>query len=176
MTKDIDRLQAMALFAEVAKAGTFTKASETLDIPVSTLSRRISEFEAAIKVKLFHRSTRRVALTEIGARYLQRIDDVIQQARTINQELDGETSSAEGQLRVSMPADFGAYLADMHFGEFRAAYPSINFYFFFTSTLPDLMVDHYDASILIGDPPEDSRLIARRIGPVHRYGAQRTAE
>lgn len=169
MNRDVDRLRDMALFAEVARVGTFIKASETLGVPVSTLSRRVSEFEKGINVKLFHRSTRKTTLTEVGARYYQQIEDILQQVRLVNDELGSETSTPDGQLRVSMPADFGAYLADVHFDELRAAYPSITYEFFLTSAVVDLMVDRYDVSILIGEPPGASRLIARRIGTVHRH-------
>ncbi|MDM9560146.1 LysR family transcriptional regulator [Bordetella petrii] len=168
MNKDVDRLRDMALFAEIAKAGTFTKAAEILGMPTSTLSRRISDFEDSIGVRLLHRTTRRITLTEVGARYLQQIDEIIQQAHAINEELDSEMSSPAGPLRVSMPADFGAYFADAHFREFHATYPDIRFEFFMTSVLPDLMVEPYDASILLGDPPAESRLIARRVGTVRQ--------
>ena len=118
MSRDIDRLRDMAFFAAVAREGSFTKASQALGVPTSTLSRRITEFEADIKIKLFNRSTRRVTLTETGARYLQQIDDIVQQAKTVNDELNSEISDPSGVLRVSMSNDFATYFADAHFAEF----------------------------------------------------------
>lgn len=169
MSRDIDRLRDMAFFAAVAREGSFTKASLALGVPTSTLSRRITEFEADIKIKLFNRSTRRVTLTETGARYLQQIDDIVQQAKTVNDELNSEISDPAGVLRVSMSNDFATYFADAHFAEFHAAYPQISFDIFLTSTLPDLMTQRHDVSILTGDPPAASRLIARRVGLVRRH-------
>lgn len=149
--------------------GSFTKASLSLGVPTSTLSRRVSEFESEIKVKLFNRSTRRVTLTETGARYLQQIDDIIQQARVVNDELNSEASDPSGQLRVSMSSDFATYFAGAHLALFHVAYPQISFELFLTSTLPDLMTERHDASVLIGDPPPESRLVARRVAMVRRY-------
>ncbi len=169
MNRDIDRLRDMAFFAAVAKAGSFTKASLELDVPTSTLSRRITEFEADIKIKLFNRTTRRVTLTETGARYLQQIDDIVQQAKTVNDELNSETSDPSGVLRVSMPNDFATYFADAHFAEFHAIYPRISFDIFLTTTLPDLMTQRHDVAVLTGEPPAASRLVARRVGLVRRH-------
>jgi DNA-binding transcriptional LysR family regulator len=157
----------MALFAEVARAGSFTKASESTGIPTSTLSRRITQFEADIRVQLFNRSTRRVSLTEVGARYLQQIDDFLQMAHTVNEALDSENSEPSGQLRISMPGDFAAYFAECLFAPIRAAYPKLSFDIRLASVLPDLMAQRYDASILIGNPPPASRLIARRVAMLH---------
>ncbi|WP_049055492.1 LysR family transcriptional regulator [Achromobacter xylosoxidans] len=159
----------MAFFAEVAKAGSFTKASLAAGIPTSTLSRRISEFEADIGVKLFNRSTRRVALTETGARYLQQIDDIMQQAKMVNDELDGETSNPSGLLRVGMSNDFAVYFADTHFAEFRERYPQIRFEISMVSPQADLATERHDLAIVIGDPPPTSRLVARRVAMVRRY-------
>ncbi|MBR8655846.1 LysR family transcriptional regulator [Achromobacter sp. Marseille-Q0513] len=169
MSKDIDRLRDMAFFAEVAKAGSFTKASLAAGIPTSTLSRRISEFEADIGVKLFNRSTRRVSLTETGSRYLQQIDDIMQQARLVNDELDGETSNPSGVLRVGMSSDFAVYFADTHFAEFRERHPKISFEISMVSPQTDLATERNDLAIVIGDPPPNSRLIARRVTHVRRH-------
>ncbi|MDH0734806.1 LysR family transcriptional regulator [Achromobacter xylosoxidans] len=163
----MDRLRDMALFAEVARAGSFTKASESTGIPTSTLSRRITEFEENIRVKLFNRTTRRLDLTEVGARYLQQIDDFLQMAHTVNEALDSENSEASGQLKISMPGDFAAYFAESLFAPLRSAHPKLTFDISLSSVLPDLLATRYDASILIGDPPPSSRLIARRVTMLH---------
>ncbi|OZI30792.1 hypothetical protein CAL29_22685 [Bordetella genomosp. 10] len=163
MMKEIDRLRDMALFAEVAKAGSFTKASEVTGVPTSTLSRRITEFEAELRVQLLNRSTRRVTLTETGARYVAQINDFLRLAYAVNTELGSENSTPSGQLRVSMPGDFAVYFVDTLFAQFREAYPQIVFDLCLTAGLPDLAGERFDASIFIGEPPPTARLVARRV-------------
>lgn len=74
-------LDDIALFVEVAKSRSFTRAAESLDMPASTLSRRISALERYIGVRLLNRSTRKVELTEAGAVYFERCQHVIAEAR-----------------------------------------------------------------------------------------------
>jgi DNA-binding transcriptional LysR family regulator len=67
------QLDDIALFVEVAKARSFRRAAETLGIPNSTLSRRIASLERAIGLRLFHRTTRRIEITEPGQVYFDRV-------------------------------------------------------------------------------------------------------
>src|SRR3546814_20635550 len=74
-------LNDMALFVEVAKRKNFSRAAESSGVPVSTLSRRISELERSIGLKLFRRSTRKVALTDAGGVYFERCQNIVDEAR-----------------------------------------------------------------------------------------------
>ncbi|MCZ7684453.1 MAG: LysR family transcriptional regulator [Sandaracinaceae bacterium] len=71
------RLEDMRLFAEVARAGSFTAAARALAVPKQTLSRRIAELEHALGVTLLHRTTRRLHLTELGAAYAARCAEIV---------------------------------------------------------------------------------------------------
>ena len=74
---DLSALRDMTLFVEVARTGSFSRASANLAVPGATLSRRIAEMERKFGVRLFDRTTRRVDLTEAGRRYFERCGDLV---------------------------------------------------------------------------------------------------
>ena len=87
-------LRDMALFVEVVKAGQFTRAAENLGMPPSTLSRRVAQLERAIGLRLLHRTTRRVEVSDAGADYYARCAHLLEEARLAR---DGSTCSAGGK-------------------------------------------------------------------------------
>lgn len=164
MKKELDRMRDMALFAHVATLGSLTRAAETTGVPASTLSRRMSEFESQIGVKLLHRSTRRLALTDIGQRYLERITEVVDRARAISGELEEELARPTGLLRVCVPVDFSAYVPETALADYCATHPGVTFELHCSAELPDLAAEAYDVCIATTEPPEASRMVQRRIG------------
>src|SRR3546814_11046772 len=99
-------LDDIALFVEVAKSRSFTRAADALEMPASTLSRRISMLESRIGVRLLNRSTRKVELTEAGAVYFERCQHVIAEARIAPEWLDEMAQRPKLRFRVSMPVRF----------------------------------------------------------------------
>lgn len=164
MKKELDRMRDMALFVQVAAQGSLTRAAESTGVPASTLSRRISEFESQIGVKLLHRSTRRLALTDIGQRYLERITDVVDRARAISGELEEEMGRPTGHLRVCAPVDFNAYFPEAALADYCASHPGVRFELHCSAQLPDLATEPYDICIATTEPPQASRMVRRRIG------------
>jgi DNA-binding transcriptional LysR family regulator len=160
----------MELFVAVANAKGFRRAAEQLDMPNSTLSRRISDLEKEIGVRLFHRSTRKVELTEAGQAYFRRCEGIVAEARIAHESLMELAERPAGLLRVSMPVDLAiSYLAPAikRFGEL---YPQIDFEMDLTPRRVDLVTDGFDCAIRIGTPPPTpSTLIAKQIGLLPRY-------
>jgi len=165
----------MALFAAVAQAGSFSRAALDLGMQSSMLSRRIDEFEAGLKIRLFNRTAQRAILTPFGVRYLEEIDYIMQQAQTINGMLDTETSEPSGVLRISFSNDLASFCVDVLLSEFLAIYPGYSFEIILTTTGSDLTVQRYDVCLLNCEPPADSTLVCRRIGlvPHHLYATHR---
>ncbi|WP_332856350.1 LysR family transcriptional regulator [Duganella sp. S19_KUP01_CR8] len=163
-------LSSMELFVAVANAKGFRRAADTLDMPNSTLSRRISELEKEIGVRLFHRSTRKVELTEAGLTYFRRCESIVAEARIAHESLQELAERPSGTLRVSMPVDLAiSYLAPSlkAFGE---QYPAIDFEMDLTPRRVDLVTDGFDCAIRMGTPPPTpSTLIARQVGLLPRY-------
>ncbi len=119
------QLNDIALFVEVAKRKSFSLAARALDMPTSTLSRRINELERAIGLRLINRNTRRLDLTEAGAAYLQRCQGFIDEARLAHEQLLSLSGTAKGQLRVSMPYSLAIWLLPQTIKDFTDQYPEI---------------------------------------------------
>ncbi|WP_027817649.1 LysR family transcriptional regulator [Paraburkholderia bannensis] len=155
-----DYLNDMALFVEVVKAKGFRNAAQAVGIPNSTLSRRITALEKTIGLRLLHRTTRRIELTEAGQLYFERCKRIVEEARLAHEQLGDMLAQPSGVLRVSLPVDFGVtYLAPLMV-EFAELYPGIRFDFDLTSRRIDLVSERFDVALRIGES-EDSQLIAR---------------
>ncbi|MGC0956763.1 LysR family transcriptional regulator [Pantoea agglomerans] len=164
----MDHLNDMALFVEVARVRSFRRAAETLGIPNSTLSRRISELEKAIGLRLLHRTTRKIELTEAGQLYYAQSKHIVDEARLMHERLGEMLEQPSGILRVSLPVDFATlYLASI-IVDFSVHYPGITFEFDLTPRRVDLVTEPFDVAIRMGKLKE-SGLIARLIGRHSRH-------
>ncbi|MEO5811370.1 MAG: LysR family transcriptional regulator [Rhodanobacter sp.] len=166
----MELLSYMRLFVEVARAKSFRKAAEALDMPNSTVSRHIAELENEIGLRLLHRSTRRVELTQAGEVYFKRCQSIVEEARIAHESLLEVVERPTGVLRVSMPTDFATgYLAPI-LKDFANTYPLISFEFDLTPRRVDLQTEPFDLAIRIGPPPNTpSTLVARQIALLPRY-------
>jgi len=163
-------LNYMRLFVEVARVKSFRRAAEVLEMPNSTLSRHITELEKRIGLRLLHRSTRKVELTEAGAVYFKRCQSIVEEARIAHEALLDLAEHASGTLRVSMPVDLATdYLAPI-LSDFAKANPRIDFEFDLTPRRVDLLTEQFDLAIRMGPPPTaPSMLVARQIALLPRY-------
>jgi DNA-binding transcriptional LysR family regulator len=155
-------LRDIALFIEVVNTRSFTKAAARLDMPASTLSRRLSALEREIGLRLLNRTTRRVDVTEAGAAYYARCAPLVEEARVAHEQLAETVSIAKGTLRLSCSADFATlYLAPL-LVEFTQLHPQVNVELDLSPRLADLAAENLDAALRIG-PLRDSSLVARPI-------------
>jgi DNA-binding transcriptional LysR family regulator len=156
-------LQDMALFVEVARTLSFSRASGHLGMPPATLSRRIATMERRLGVRLFDRSTRRVALTATGQRYYERCAAVVDEARLAHEALRETGELASGRIRVSMPVDLGLHWIGPLLPEFSRLYPGIALELDLSPRKIDLIEDQTDVAIRLGAIKGD-RLVVRRLG------------
>ena len=165
-------LRGMSLFVEVAKARSFTRAAETLSMPTSTLSRRISEIETSLGLKLFHRTTRSVSLTDAGSLYFSRAVSLVEAAEEAHTHVRGLAKRPAGLLRVSMETEIGPSLIAPVVASFRTAYPDVGFELDLSPRRVDLLAENYDVAIRLGFLPNSS-LTVRRLAllGVSLYGA-----
>jgi DNA-binding transcriptional LysR family regulator len=164
----MELLNDMALFVEVVRTRSFRRAAEAMGMPSSTLSRRISGLEKAIGLRLLHRTTRKIELTEAGLLYFERCQRIVDEARLAHEQLGEMLAQPTGLLRASMPVDFAnIYLAPL-IAEFAGFYPGISFEFDLTPRRVDLVSEPVDVVIRMGEPP-DSNLIARPLARLPRY-------
>nr|WP_260441581.1 LysR family transcriptional regulator [Serratia fonticola] len=161
-------LNDMALFVEVVKAMSFRQASEATGVPNSTLSRRIGALEKAIGLRLLHRTTRKIELTESGQIYYERCRRIVEEARLAHEQLGEILAQPSGVLRASLPVDFAiSYMVPL-LTDFAAHYPGITFEFDLTPRRVDLVAEPFDVAIRMGEQ-KDSNLIARQLAKLPTY-------
>jgi DNA-binding transcriptional LysR family regulator len=173
----MELLNDMALFVEVANTMSFRRAADATGVPNSTLSRRINALEKAVGLRLFHRTTRKVELTEAGQLYYERCRRIVDEARIAHEQLGEMLAQPSGVLRASLPVDFATiYLAPL-IAEFARRYPGISFDFDLTPRRVDLVSEPFDVAIRMGELTS-SNLIARLLArlPVQAYASPRYLE
>lgn len=163
-----DYLREMALFVEVVKAKGFRKAAEATGIPNSTLSRRITDLEKSIGLRLLHRTTRRIELTEAGQLYYERSKRIVDEARLAHEQLGDMLAQPTGVLRVSLSVDFALTFLAPLIAEFAGIYPGLTFDFDLTPRRVDLVSEPYDLAIRMGESA-DSSLVARKLATLTPY-------
>ena len=159
-------LSDIALFVEVARRRSFSRAGESLGIPNSSLSRRISRLEKAVGVTLLHRSSRRVELTELGRKYFERCEKLVEDAEAAHEQLLRESASPKGRIRMSVPVDFGLVFIAPALAEFARLYPDLAFDVDMSPRRVDLVAEHYDLAIRVGELDDSSLLVTRRLATV----------
>lgn len=164
----MELLNHMSYFVEVVKAKSFRGAAESLGMPNSTLSRKIGELEKTIGLRLLHRTTRKIELTEAGQIYYERCRRIVDEARLAHEQLGTMLANPEGLLRISLPADFAIVILTPIICQFSERYPGISFDFDLTPRNVDLVSEPFDLAIRMGTQP-DSGLIARKLGALPRY-------
>jgi DNA-binding transcriptional LysR family regulator len=165
-------LRDIGLFVEVVNEKSFTRAAKHLEMPASTVSRRIAGLEKQIGTQLLHRTTRRVDVTDAGAAYYARCAHLVKEAQLAHEQLSEIITKPRGTLRLSCTPDFAAtFLAEI-LVEFAEQYPEVNFELDLSNRKVDVATEHFDAAIRIGRL-DDSNLISVRIGvlPLVLYAA-----
>ena len=153
----------LLLFARIVEAGSFSMAAQRLDLPKSTVSRRIAMLEASVGERLLQRTTRRLMLTEFGASLLEHARKVAEEVEAAGSLAQHRQAEPSGKLRISMPQDFAnVVMADMIPG-FMDRYPAVSLEFDLSPRRVDLVAENFDIAIRMGDLPDDSTLAARRI-------------
>jgi len=161
----MNRFENMNTFVKVVETGGISAAADRLGIAKSAVSRRLKELEAHLGVELFHRTTRKMNLTDTGSAYYQQckriLEDVLETERSTSQTHDTPT----GRLKVALPSSFGLMHMGPAINEFLQAHPQIEFDLDFNDREVDLMQEGFDLAIRIADLA-DSSLIARRLAPI----------
>lgn len=155
-------LEEVATFVQVVRSGSFSDAALQLGVPRSTVSRRIARLEEQLGLRLIHRTTRRMALTQEGTAYFEQVAPAVrrvEEAADLARDLGGEP---RGLVRLTAPVDFSpALLADLA-RELGQLHPAIQLHVELTNRRVDLIQEGYDIALRAGQLA-DSSLVARRI-------------
>ncbi len=159
----------LLLFARVIDAGSFSGAAQRVGLPKSTVSRRISELERQLGERLLLRTTRKLNLTDFGHQLLQH-------ARLVADEVDAAASLAlhrqsapSGRLRVSFPSDPPVSDLPKLVSDFLTRYPQVTLEIDLSARRVDLIGEGFDLALRMGNLPDDSTLVARRLSE-HGWG------
>lgn len=160
-------LNDIAIFTKVVEARSFTGGSRLLDMPKATVSRKVSDLEKHLGVRLLERTTRKLRLTEAGERFYQRCNQHVvslEQASELAHEIQTEP---QGLLRLSLPSSGNHMIAEL-LAEFMALYPKIQLSVTMTTTPLDLLEHNIDIALRVG-VLKDSSLVARKLSPIQSY-------
>ncbi len=158
------RLEDMELFACIVQAGSFTAAAKRLDTSKSRLSRRLTELETRLGVKLLHRTTRSLSLTEAGAAYYARVTQLLETAREAEEAVSTLGGSLSGTIRLAAPMSFGLSHVAPAVAAFMAAHPGIVVDLALDDRTHDLVAEGFDVAVRVGPRPADSSLVSRVLG------------
>lgn len=158
----MDRFYSMQVFVRVAEMNSFTKAAESLGLPKASVSSYIQQLEAQIGTRLFHRTTRKVQLTQDGSMFYERSKDLLAEMEE-TETMFQKTTNLSGRIRVDMPIRMGKDLIIPRLAEFLEKHPNIEFEISCTDRKVDLIQEGFDCVIRVGNS-SDSGLIQRKIG------------
>lgn len=158
----MDRFLEMQSFGAVVDAGSFVKAADALGMSKAAVSRHVGELEARLGVRLLHRTTRRLSLTEEGQVFHARSKELLAGVDEAEAEISSRSGAASGLLRVNAPVTFGILHLAPLWGVFRDRYPKVKLDVTLADRVVDLIEEGYDMAIRIATLPS-STLISKRL-------------
>lgn len=155
-------------FVAVAEAESFTKAAKRLGISTAQVSRQVSALETRMATKLFHRTTRKVSVTEVGRIYYQHCRQVLDGLEEAERAITNLQSTPRGLLKITAPVTYGERTLAPLVNDFIAKYPELEVKVSLTNQKVDLIDEGYDLAIRLGQL-EDSSMMAKRLGSRTQY-------
>lgn len=159
----MDNLNGIMAFVRTAETLSFAGAARALGISASAVGKQVQRLEATLGVRLFHRSTRRVNLTEEGQAYYERCRRILDELADARAMVSQAAQTPRGKLRVGLPTIGYRFLLPL-LPAFSVAYPEIELDLDFNDRIVDLIESGLDAVIRSGTLP-DSQLMSRKLGP-----------
>ncbi|MFC5698712.1 LysR substrate-binding domain-containing protein [Pseudomonas sp. GCM10022186] len=157
-------------FAKVVEHGGFSAAGRLLGVPKSRLSRRIADLETRLGVRLLQRTTRKLALTDVGERYLRHCQAMLLEAEQADEAVASLTAEPRGRLRVSCPTELAHAMLKSVIVEFLQLYPLVQLDMFLTNRRVDLREEGVDVALRVREAgDEDPTLIARQLSPAQAF-------
>ncbi|WBL63175.1 LysR family transcriptional regulator [Thauera sp. WB-2] len=163
----MDRYTEIRSFVLVAEKGSFAAAALVEGVTPVVMGRRLDALERRLGVKLMHRSTRGLTLTELGEQLVDQGRSLLREFDEIERALSAGRDVVRGHLVVSAPAAFGRRHVALHATAFKALHPELRMSFNFTDSLVDLVREGYDMAIRIGEVT-DPNYVAVRLFPNRR--------
>jgi len=163
----MDRLEAMTILLAAVEAGSLSAASRQLRIPLATVSRRVSELEAHLNVRLVLRGGRKLVLTDAGRDYVASCRQIMENIEEVERTAAGEYRAPQGDLIISAPLVIGRNHVVPVLVEFLRTYPEIRAHIHLSDRVSNLLEEHVDLAVRLGELP-DSDMIATRVALISR--------
>ncbi|MEZ4337117.1 MAG: LysR family transcriptional regulator [Sandaracinaceae bacterium] len=160
----MDRLTSMEALVRVVDAGSFAEAARRWGRSTSVVSKYVSQLEEDLGVRLLRRTTRRLGLTDAGVAHVERCRRVLADVTDAEAQLRADHAELRGGLRISAPPGFLGRHRRRAVTDFVLRYPEVRLDIDLTHRMVDLVEEHVDVAIRL-TRPEDSSLVARRLGP-----------
>ncbi|MBS0345426.1 MAG: LysR family transcriptional regulator [Proteobacteria bacterium] len=160
----MDRYTELRSFVLVAEKGSFAAAALVEQVTPVVMGRRLDALEGRLGVKLMHRSTRGLHLTELGERFLEQARQLLKDFDDVESAITAGRNTVRGHLVVSAPAAFGRRHVAPHGPAFQALYPDLKLSFNLTDSVVDLVREGYDMSIRIGEVTDPNYVAVKLAG------------
>jgi DNA-binding transcriptional LysR family regulator len=160
----LDRVTSMQVFVRVAALGSFSAAARALNLSQTMVTKHVAALEERLGVKLLHRSTRRLTLTEGGRDYLTACERILAEIEEAEASASLDRIEPRGTLRLNVPLTFGFRHIAPALPEFNRLHPDVSFDLGLADRFVDLIEEGWDLAIRIGRL-KDSSLVARRLAP-----------
>jgi DNA-binding transcriptional LysR family regulator len=161
----MDRFDAMATLIAAVDGGSLSAASRALGMPLATVSRKVSELEAHLRTQLVVRTSRNLSLTEAGRAYVAASRRILDEIDDAERAASGEYRAPRGHLIITAPIMFGRLHVEPVILDFLRAYPDITARLVLADHVVNLVEEHIDVAVRIGDLA-DSSIVATRLGAV----------
>lgn len=162
----MDTLHCMRVFAKVVAEGGFAAAARKLNLTTSVTSRAVSALENHLGSRLLYRTTRNIALTEAGERYLHRCRQILANIDEAEAEAGSARQHPTGCLRVHALSSFGHHLVVPAVLRYQEQFTALRVELTLSGAVPDILEDGYDVSIVVAPTLPDSGLISVRLGSI----------
>jgi DNA-binding transcriptional LysR family regulator len=163
----MNQLDSLRAAIAAADTGSFSAAARALAVPLATLSRKVADLETHLGTALFVRTSRRLQITEAGQAYVTAARRVLDDLADADRGARGEYQTPRGELAIAAPIVFGRLHVLPIVNELLRTYPEITARLVLSDHYANLVDDHFDVAVRIGDLA-DSSLIATRVGAVRR--------
>jgi DNA-binding transcriptional LysR family regulator len=163
----MDKLTSMLVFTKVAKAGSFAAAAKELGLSRAMATKHVMQLENGLGIRLLNRTTRNLNLTEVGAVYLERCRQILDDMEEMELAVTRLQTEPRGLLKVSATPFFGSYHLIPAISAYMEVYPDVHVDLTLQASYVDLIEEGFDLAIQL-DELQDSSLIARSLGTSQR--------